>query len=93
MRKNLRFNFYTAISGYDLRLAQTLFVNQFKVSFGYLPLKMEDTLYRSIQISKNLTKNQEIFLIGIVVGIIRQSIVIESIDQYGDSSTYQELEV
>ena len=89
MRKNLRISFFHPVSGYDLNLISTMFKNQFKGNgFGYLPLKMEDTLYRTIQISKNLTKNQEIFLIGLITGIIRQSIVIESVDQWGDISGY-----
>ena len=62
--------------------------NVSKKSINFLLLEMNDTKYTMIQLTDKLTKNQELFLIGLIMGYKGRAFDIEYVDFYGDKSSY-----
>ena len=85
MRNNnkLQITFYTPISGNNWSNINNLFTNVYKKPLQCLIIKMNDTLYKTIQLTNSLNKEEETFLKGIITGYNRQEASYIIIDKYG----------
>ena len=82
--QKLMITFFKPITGNDLGNIISLFHNNFsKKDIGYLINKMEDVYYKNIQLTVSLTKEEELFFIGLLIGYIRTKAIFNHIDQYG----------
>lgn len=85
MKHKLQINFITPITGDEIRDIQLLFQNKYNKKLPYISVIMQDTLYRSIQIADYLTKEEETFLKGLILGYLRVNPLYTVIDKLGMS--------
>ena len=87
--KHLRIYFLNGISGADWYTINNLYQNETKKPLNFLLVEMMDTLYKTVQLTDSLTKNQLIFLVGIIEGFTRYGMKsYEMIDNTGYKSSY-----
>ena len=87
--KHLIIQFSHAIPGYDWHNILDIYKTSKNISnVSFMINRMEDTLYKEIQLTESLTKNQLIFLVGLCKGYLRNELLFMFVDSYGDKSSY-----
>lgn len=70
-KKFLRISFFIPMSGGDWSNISSFYHDSRKKKLSLLILKMDDTLMKKIQLTDSLSKDDELFLKGLILGYSR----------------------
>jgi len=81
----LNFHFIHPVNAGAFYDISNLFFYAVHKSLPHIINQIDDVLYREIQLTESLTREEEIFLRGLILGYFRQdNVIITKIDNFGD---------